>query len=220
MIAQSLASNDNSTLATLFGASWTPIGGAQNYGDLIVSGGSFVVPAGTYRFRRFEVLAGASVIFDTSTGPVNLCYIGMGTGTGTGNDLIVDGNSTVASQSGGTQNLLRTILGEDCDFAVTDDSRFGQNLSDPNSAGYTQIISLGGNTSSDNITASSGSQVYGRLYARAHNLSVSGGATWYGSGVVRTATVTGATFAVDESMLGRTIPKPDDYEIYGLWRAP
>jgi hypothetical protein len=216
---ESRTANDNSRLAAIFGSQWTPLAGSENYGNLIVTTNTtYVIPAGTYRFRRFEVRNGASVRFDTSTGPARLIYVGSGAGTGTGNDLIVTGGSSVKVANGGTTNGLLTVLGPDCDFAITSNAVFGQSTDDPNNAGYTQIISLGGNTSSDNITASGGAKVYGRVYAAAHVFTVDG-ASWYGSALTRTVNVRNSTFAVDLGSLGTTLNDPSSYQVLARWPA-
>jgi hypothetical protein len=215
----SRTANDNSRLAAIFGSQWAPRTGSENYGDLIVTtNATYLIPAGTYRFRRFEVRNGASVHFETSTGPARLIYVGSGAGTGTGNDLIVTGGSSVKVASGGTSNGLLTVLGPDCDFTITSNGVFGQSTVDPGNAGYTQIISLGGNTSSDTITATSGARVYGRVYAAAHAFTIDT-ATWYGSALTRTVNVTNSTFAVDLGSLGTTLSDPSHYEIVTRWPA-
>jgi len=207
LMADSKTSNDNGVLAGIFGTKWTPIAGTQNYGDLIVSGGTYTVPPGTYRFRKFEVKSGATVTFDTSTGPSTICYVGSGAGTGTGNDLTLATNGKVLVGNGGTENGLMTVLGIDCDFVVNSGSVFGQSVTDPNNAGYTQVISLGGNASSDNFTVAG--TVYARLYAAAHAVSITG--KMYGSALARTVTLgTNAIFGYDEGYLGMTLPANSD----------
>jgi hypothetical protein len=215
---ESQTTNQNAALAGIFGSQWQPVVSGQNYGNLIVStAGTYVIPSGTYRFRRFEVRNGARVVFDTSAGPSRLVYVGSGQGTGTGNDLTVTGtNSSVKVNSGGTNNGLLTVLGPDCDFVVTSNGVFGQSTNDPTNAGYTQIISLGGNTSSDDIKVTTGGTVYGRLYAAAHLLTVDS-ASWYGSALARTATLRNATFAVDVGSLGKSLIDPSAYEILARW---
>jgi len=213
----SKSTNDNGKLAAIFGSQWSPRPGSENYGDLIVTTNTtYVIPAGTYRFRRLEIRNGAAVRFDTSTGPSKLVYVGSGLGTGTLNDLIVTGSSSIKVQNGGTSNGLLTVLGPDCDFTILSNAVFGQSTDDPGNAGYTQIISLGGNTSSDSIQASGGAKVYGRVYAAAHTFTVDS-ATWYGSALTRTVTLRHSIFAVDLGSLGTTLHDPSRYQILARW---
>ena len=110
------------------------------------------------------------------------------------------------------------MLGSNADFKVRNNSIYGQAIGDENNAGYSQIISLGGNASSDDIMAESGSNVYGRIYAAAHTLTVSG-ANWFGSALVRQTVVTNGTFAVDEGSLGTTLHDPTKYAVLTRWDA-
>ena len=215
----SKTSNNNAVLGGIFGSQWTAVASSQNYGNLIVSTpGTYVIPSGVYRFRRFEVKTGVTVIFDTAGGPSKLAYVGSGSGTGTGNDLIVNGGN-VKIDPQGTGNGLLTVLGVDCDFAVSNNSIFGQAVGDTNNGGYSQIISLGGNTSSDDITISTGSKVYGRIYAAAHKFTMSGSSYLYGSVLTRTASITASTIAIDEGSLGNGLVDPSNYQILARWPA-
>ena len=215
----SRAANDNATLAAVFGGSWTPQGGAENYGDLIVEdGGTYVVPAGTYRVRRMELLSNSTIIFDTSAGPVNLIYVGEGPGTGRGNDLTLESGSSVLVDSGGTSNPLLTVLGENSDFMLKSGSIWGQNPGDTATAGYSQLISLGGSASSDDIIVDSGSTFYGRIYAAAHEVSLTSGSTLYGSVLARTVVVDGSTIAIDESTLGDGLGDSSGLSVLAKWR--
>ncbi len=124
-----------------------------------------------------------------------------------------------------TENGLLTILGKDCDFEVSGSSIFGKNLADPASGGYTKIISMGGDASQDTILATGGAAVYGRVYATAHALSVTGSSTWYGSVLSRTVTVTGsgtsvARIVVDESSVGSTLLDSGGYDLHARWFVP
>jgi hypothetical protein len=221
-MSSSKVANDNAKLAAVFGKQWAPVAGTQNYGDLIVTKkATYVIPAGKYRFRRLEVRNGATVIFDTSSAPSQLVYVGSGKGTGTGNDLIVTGGSAVKVSPGESGHGLLTVLGPDCDFMISAASVFGQATTEPANAGYTQIISLGGNTSSDAISVTGGSSVYGRLYAAAHAFSISG-SSWYGSAVARTVELDkSALFAVDRGGTGTRLGGTSgDYEIVARSPAP
>ncbi len=221
-VTSSKAANNNAALAAIFGAQWSPVAGPENYGNLIINTpGTYVIPAGTYRFRRFEVHNGANVIFDTSGGPSKLVYVGAGKGTGIMNDLIVDGASSVKINPNSTTNGLLTVLGPDCDFKVSGSSVFGQAIGDTNNSGYSQIISLGGDTSSDDIVVSGGSTVYGRLYAASHLFNLGSNSTWYGSALARTITLAGSnsTFAVDEGTTGNVLIDPTDVAILARWPA-
>ena len=108
------------------------------------------------------------------------------------------------------------MLGPDCDFTILSNAVFGQSTDDPGNAGYTQIISLGGNTSSDSIQASGGARVYGRVYAAAHVFTVDS-ATWHGSALTRTVTLRHSIFAVDLGSLGTTLHDPSRYQILARW---
>jgi hypothetical protein len=204
LMATSKTANDNAKLAAIFGSKWVPVSGSQNYGDLIVNSGTFTVPPGTYRFRRLEITGGAKVTFDTSTAPSTICYVGSGSGTGTKNDLTVTGTGSALYVGNGTStNGLMTVLGIDCDFNVGTGAVYGQSKTDPNNAGFAQIISLGGNSSSDDFTVAG--TVYGRLYAAAHAVSVTG--KMFGSALARTVKIgTNGLFAFDEGHLGTTLP--------------
>ena len=220
VLNDSQAANDNAALASIFGGMYsdsTPAG--ENYGSLVVNdGGTYVVPAGTYRFKKFEVRQGSTVIFDTSAGDVNLVYIGAGQGTGAGNDLIVTQSSSVKIDPGGTENNLLTVLGTDADFKVKGGSLFGQAIGDENNAGYSQIVSMGGNFSSDDIKASTGSSVYGRVYAAGHMMTIELGSTWYGSALVGEAVVNAGTFAIDIGTLGADLEtRALDAVLLGYW---
>ncbi len=218
----SQVSNNNAALAAIFGAQWSPQIGPENYGNLIVTTpGTYVIPAGTYRFKRFEVHNGAQVIFDTSGGSSKFVYVGSGKGTGTFNDLIVDGASSVKVNPSGTTNGLLTVLGPDCDFKISGSSVFGQAIGDTNNSGYSQIISLGGDTSSDDIVVRTGSTVYGRLYAASHLFSLGANCSWYGSALARTITLSGtnSTFAVDEGTMGNVLIDPTEVAILARWPA-
>ncbi len=218
LLTSSKTANNNSVLSGIFGAMWTSVSGSENYGDLIVTSGTYVVPSGTYRLRRFEVRDGAKVTFDTQNGPSNLIYVGSGKGTGALNDLTVDNGSSVEINNGTTTNGLLTVLGPDCDFKVNQNSIYGRSTVDPGNSGFSQIISLGGNTSSDDIMATNNSTVYGRIYAAAHKLTVSG-SKWYGSALVRTASISSSTFAVDEGSLGGKLVDPTTYSVLAQWQA-
>lgn len=219
----SKTTNNNAVLAGIFGPQWKPVPGAENYGDLILTTpGTYVVPSGIFRFRRFEAHKGVNVIFSTSTGPSKLIYVGAGTGTGTLNNLILDSGATVRIDPGSTKNGLLTVLGPDCDFFASGGSVFGQAIGDPANSGYSQIISLGGDASVDDISVTGGSSVYGRLYAAAHVLTINGGSTWYGSALARTVNIGGTTpgtFAVDVGTLGNALIDPSTYAILARWPA-
>ncbi len=224
LMTTSQASNDNAVLAGIFGAQWTPVADGQNYGNLIVTGGNYVVPSGTYRFRRLEVLNGATVTFDTSGGSSQIVYVGSGAGTGTLNDLILGNGSELLIDTGGTQNGLVTVLGLECDFAIGQNSIFGQCVNDPNNAGYSQIVSLGADNSSDVISVGSGAVAYGRLYAPGHDLQLSGNATWYGSAVVNSISILGsvagaALFGIDMGLTGVYLTDPTCFEVFARWPA-
>ncbi len=217
----SRTANDNGDLGAIFGVNWFPLLGPENYGDLVVAdGGTYVVPSGTYRVRRFEVRDGTTVIFDTSGGPVKFVYVGAGQGTGTLNDLTLDTAGKVLVDSGGTQNGLLTVLGQDTDFRVLRDSVYGQSVNDPNNSGYTQIISLGGNASADEIEIDHRSTVHGRLYAAAHNLLLKNGSEWHGSAVARTVDLNhDGIFAIDRGSLGTSVPDSTTHDILARWRS-
>jgi len=215
LMASSKVANNNAVLAGIFGTKWTPIAGTQKYGDLIVNGGTYTVPPGIYRFRKLEIKGGATVTFSTTTGPSTICYVGSGAGTGTGNDLTIAAGSKLLVGNGATSNGLMTVLGIDCDFSVATGGVFGQSTTDPNNAGYTQVISLGGNASSDNFTVAG--TVYARLYAAAHAVSVTG--KMYGSALARTVSIgTNGLFAYDEGYLGTTLPaNSDEVTVMATW---
>lgn len=215
LMASSKITNNNAVLAGIFGTKWIPVASTQNYGDLIVNGGTYTVPPGTYRFRKLEIKGGATVTFNTIGGPTTICYVGSGAGTGTGNDLTVASGSKLLVNNGTTSNGLMTVLGIDCDFNVATGGVFGQSTTDPNNAGYTQVISLGGNASSDNFTVAG--TVYARLYAAAHAVSVTG--KMYGSALARTVTIgTNGLFAFDEGYLGTTLPaNSDEVTVMATW---
>lgn len=146
--------------------------------------------------------------------------MGSGQGTGELNDLTLTGKSSVTVSPGTTQNGLLTVLGPDSDFRVSGGSIYGQPLKQGDKAGFSQIISLGGNTSSDEIEVTGGSTVYGRLYAAAHKFFLNGESSWYGSALARTAVMGPAMFAVDESSLGTMLPSPTRFQVLARWRAP
>ncbi len=203
----SKTANDNGALAGIFGSMWTDENPAsQNYGDLMVNdGGTYIIPAGRYRFRQFQVINGSTVIFQTSTGNAEVAYVGLGQGTGTGNDLTLHSGTVKVDPGGSTAHTFMTALGANADFKILNASSYGQAIGDENNAGYTQIISMGGNGSSDDIMASGGSTVYGRVYAAAHTFTIEGGSTWYGSALAAEAIFNDGTLAVDLGSLGSTL---------------
>ncbi len=223
-MTDSRLANDNGVLSGIFGSQWSPVSGTQNYGDLLVTSGTYTVPAGTYRFRRLELTGGSRVTFDTSDGQTTLCYVGSGDGTGTLNDIILRSGSKLLVDAGGTTNGILTIFGPNCDFDISGGSVFGQEVNDPATAGYSQMISLGGDASGDMFLVSD-SEVYARLYATAHTFDLRAAAKWFGSGVIRTASLSGgpgapAIFAADEGALGRGLFDPSSFELYARWPAP
>ena len=218
----SKTANDNSNLSTIFGAAWTPIAGTENYGDLILSSGTYVVPPGTYRFRRLELSGSAVITFDTSSAPSTLVYVGEGAGTGSGNDLTLDQGSKIQIDAGGGSNGLLTVLGPDADLVMTNGSVLGQEVTDNGSGGYHQIVSLGGNGSSDKISLNQLSQAYGRLYAVAHEMTLNNSSAWFGSAIVKSATLSNAAqFAVDSDSLGGGLAVPGgELGVLATWRVP
>ena len=130
----------------------------------------------------------------------------------------VDVPSSVFVDSGGTSNPLLTVLGENSDFKLFSGSIWGQNPGDTTTAGYSQLISLGGNASSDDIIVDSGSTYYGRIYAAAHEVAVTSGSTFYGSVLSRTVVVDGSTVAIDESTLGDGLADPSGLSVLVKWR--
>lgn len=224
ILASSRAGNDNGVLTSIFGSQWQPLSTSENYGNLLVTSGTHRVPAGTYRFKRFEVRNGATVIFDTSTGPVHIAYIGSGDGTGSLNDIIVEANATVCVDSGDTTNGLLTILGVNCDMTLGSNARYGQNLAAPESGGYTQVISMGGDASSDGISLSGGARMFGRLYAVAHTLTLAAGSHWYGSLLARSVSVSGSAsapvvIAIDESAVGGALLDRSGFDLHARWHV-
>lgn len=211
----SRASNDNTRLAKIFGDQWKPrlLG---SYGDLVVEEpGTYVIPTGTYRFRRFEIGEGATVVFDTSSGPSVVVYIGAGKGMGREDVLTVHGGSSVLIDPGDTTNGLLTVLGPGAGFKAADGSVFGQAVGEAESAGYSRIISIsvGGTTSADDILATGGSKVYGRVYATGHDLTVTEQSEWHGSAVVRSLGIENGFFAVDIGGLGSTLETKREVEL-------
>ncbi|MEM7231667.1 MAG: hypothetical protein AAF517_05815 [Planctomycetota bacterium] len=104
------------------------------------------------------------------------------------------------------------------DFKINDGSIFGQAVGEGDNAGFSQIISLGGNASSDDFKLTGGSKVYGRAYASAHTMTLGSGSTWLGSAVVREAEFdSAATFAVDEGSNGNYLVDPQNYQIVAKW---
>ncbi len=215
----SKTSNNNSVLAGIFGSMYVPkFPVSEGFGTLKVNnGGTYTVPAGTYRFQELQVTNGSTVIFDTSAGDTEIVYVGLGAGTGTGNDLTVNGASSVKVNPGGTDNGVLTVLGTNADFKVMNGSSFGQAIGDENNAGYMQIISLGGNGNSDGIDATGGSTVYGRIYAAAHELTITD-STWYGSAMAGSVYISNSTFAIDLGTLGVTLEaQSSNAQMLGYW---
>lgn len=211
--------NDNAALEAEFGDMWTPQNpSAKGYGSLIVDDGlEHTITAGVYRFRNFEVRNGSTIILDTSGGDIDLVYVGQGAGSGSGNDLTVDQNSVVKINPGGTENGVLTVLGENADFKIMNGSSWGQAVGDENNAGYMQIISLGGNGNSDGMNATGGSTVYGRIYAAAHELTITD-STWYGSAMAGEVYISNSTFAVDLGTLGVTLEaQSSNAQMLGFW---
>ncbi len=214
LLDSSKQGNDNDLLASIFGDQWNPVDGDENYGDLILDGGEYVVPSGVFRFRRLELNGGATVTFDTSLGPSKIIYVGGQDH----NDLSVKDDSSLVVDPGGTSNGLLTILSPDSDFEVTGQSVFGQAVGDPYNAGYSQIISAGGDGSYDRIKVHQDSAVFARMYAPNHKLEMTWNSAWYGSAVVRTALIMGdqTVFAADRGEQGRTLNP--DFEVFARWR--
>lgn len=215
LIASTKASNDNDTLAKLFGAQWTPVAGSENYGDLVITGGDYVIPAGDYRIRSLRIEGQANVTFDTSGGSTNLVFVGDGM-----DPLTVTGQSNLWIDAGGTDNGLMTVLGENSSFLVESGSTFGQEVTDSYNAGYSQIVSAGG---AGSVSVKGTSNVFGRLGAPNLDLELAGSATWYGGAVVQTATLSGSSksspkFMVDEGLQGTVMTDPDSFEVYTRWR--
>ncbi|MEM7233880.1 MAG: hypothetical protein AAF517_17010, partial [Planctomycetota bacterium] len=232
-LAEAAAANDNASLAAIFGTSYTPVSPSGDLGDLIVDGGTYTIPAGTYRFRRFVLRNGATVTFDTSSGPSRLVYLGnndsdydAGTGLDLDGDLVEDlqvsEGSSLLIDPGATKNGLMTVTSGDSNIEIRDSSVFGQVIGDPENGGLHQIVGTstsGDKGADDRINVLSGSSAFGRLYTPDHPLFLEAGSRWSGSAVLRKADIFG-TFAVDTSSEGRAIKHPSVYEVLTTWRAP
>ena len=218
-LTRSKAANDNANLTAIFGASWTPIAGTENYGDLIISGsGTYVIPAGTYRFRQINITGGATVIFDTSTAPSTLTFVGGGTETT--NDFLLENSSKIQIDAGGSSHGLTTVMAEACDLRIDDGSQFGQEINATSSSGYHQLIGKSRN-GTDFAEVLNQSEFYGRFHAVSHGLQLSGQSKWYGSAVAKTAQVLNtSTFAIDTSAQGTGLPIAGERRVVASWRMP
>ena len=204
------AANDNATLATIFGSGWSPIAGPGSPGDLSVSGGTYTVPSGTYLVGDFDVSSGASITFDTSTGPV--LFVSNG-----GSGVDIDSGSTVQIDAGGTDNGVQLVI-ENGTFQVNSNSTYGQEIANPSAAGYSQILSK---SSSGELRSQGGSTVYARIVAPDQEMLVGGGSSWLGAAVVREARMIGSgpKFLIDESALGTELGAGGGVEVVARWRG-
>ena len=222
-ISEAQATNDNGNLGAVFGSGWSPVPGPGGSGDLSLSGGTYVVPAGTYVIRKFSLTNDTKIIFDTSGGPTTLVFEGFGPDAGAFSSLRVT-NSTVQVDPDSTTNGLLVVMAPERDLKLTAGSIFGQSVRNLNSGGFTQVISAGADGTADLIDLSGDSIGYGRLYAPQHDIEITGNSAWYGSAIARTFRLGGSTpgpavFGVDEDLQGTALTDPTNFEIHARWPA-
>lgn len=224
-IDRTSTTNDNATLAAVFGARWNAIASADNYGDLYVDSGTHVIPAGTYKVRRFEVSDGATVTFDTSAGPVVFIYIGDPGGSSHRNDLIVTNRASVLVDPGGSTNGVKLLMGPDTDLRVTDQGTLGLNLDSADSSGAVQIIGWSQGSPAGEIEIDDDSRLFARAHTTGHDWEIEDGSSWYGSGFARTLEAEGTSrgggtvIGLDESTLGTTFEDHTKPIIHAVWDA-
>ncbi len=213
LIESSRLSNDNSVLTSNWNYNFTPA--PDNAVDFFAEQGTYVLPAGTYRFRDFHIHEGARVIFDTRNGPTTIVCLGANGGTG----LKIHEESSVLIEPGTTENGLLTVLGPNSNAVIDEDSVFGRITegSDPAmSAAYSRIIGPS-ETSAAHLKIEDDSTIYGHLHTAGHELTL-GRSSWYGSGVVRSATLRSSRFILtspEESSSATT--GQGDYQVVAQW---
>ena len=196
-IDRSRDANDNGNLVTVFGGAYTPIAGAENYGDLTVSSGSYRVPPGVYRIRNLELSSSARVTFETDTGPTTLVVVGDGS-----TQLRVYGGAELEIDPGGSSNPLTTVLGPELVVSIFS-AKFGEVAGDTrDSSWYHHILAPIGTGSALMFRAHGGSEVWGRLYAPSRSVLIDG-STWYGTLTAEQVEINNTgIFAVDANNVG------------------
>lgn len=206
----SITTNDNGSLGGIFGSGWSPIVGPDNYGDLKLNGGSYILPTGTYRFREVTIASGTEVLLDTSGGSVTLVCAGSLFDVQSGSQVLID--------AGGTENTAVTVLEDGASFNVQSGSLYGQEITETAAAGYSQILSTGG---TGTIQVQGSSTLYARIAAASRDALVGGGSSLLGSAVLQRLRMIGAgpKFLIDKSTLGSSFGVSTDFDVVARWRG-